>query len=71
MISEQLGNRGCRQPIDSRGRISPAQFVQNRDAVNHIAYGGQLDQQDLAEFLEGKLAKARGQPSSHEVENFL
>jgi hypothetical protein len=39
--------------------------------VDHIAHGGQLDQQDLAEFLEGKLAKARGQPSSHEVENFL
>jgi len=74
MISEQIGKiagvASHRQRFCAAGYRPGAQFVQNRDAVDHIATG-QLDQQDLAEFLEGKLAKAPGQPSSHESKNFL
>ena len=38
--------------------------------MDHVGHGGQLISRILLQFLEGKLAKARGQPSSHEIEKF-
>jgi hypothetical protein len=61
MVAQQLTDRRRHQPIQLRGWITPAQFVQHRDGVNDVADGRQFDQQNFAKVTALKVGRRRGQ----------
>jgi hypothetical protein len=50
MMTDDLCVLRRNQPIDSRTRITRAQFYQHRDRVNNVAECGRLDQQNAREL---------------------
>jgi len=60
MIYEQLGNRGVASNRFARPDIAGAICSKRGCCWTTSPTAAQLDQQDLDDFLEGKLAKARG-----------
>jgi hypothetical protein len=64
LVPQQVGKYGSRQPVNARGWIAPAQFVQHWYGVEDIPERRELDQQDSLEVAGRELLCLQGLKSS-------